>query len=442
MGGDLNLKKSFHPALMKNQQKVWQREQDEIAERKRTAQRINELKEERAKEEIQRKLEAAGGKAKADRVEWMYQGPTDGQAGTTEEREAYLLGKRRIDNLIKGSEHKNLEKRAGEESFLAVQNANTARDTATKVRLDPMLAIKKQEQAAYEAMMNDPIRRRQLLSSMGIAEDKRKKRDDRDGRDEKRDRKRRHRHRNSDSGDDIRHSKHHSNSRSRSPHERRHRSETDLRRREYRDRSPQSSSNRRGTYSQEDRNNRHGKDESRYTRNGSQSRRDSNDIKAEARSAHSTTDRRHRNSESEDESYMHDRKNQRDGARSHQNGHRRRDQSPRSGHGRYNGHSHDANRNTRSNPESRRANDGEVRARKLAAMQNAASKLDEDRERRLEALEKQENTIREAEDRRREAAARQGADREFVNGLHRKAGHMGLAERIGRGRQGLIRDDD
>ncbi|ETR99373.1 hypothetical protein M419DRAFT_26111 [Trichoderma reesei RUT C-30] len=173
-GGDLNLKKSFHPGLRRNQQAVYDEEQKALAERKRTQQRINEIKEERAKEEIQRQLEAAGGTKRVDRVDWMYQGPTDGQAGTTEETEAYLLGKRRIDNLIKGNDHKKLEKSAGQDSFIALQNANSARDTAAKIREDPLLAIKRQEQAAYEAMMNDPIRRRQLLSSMGIDDGKKK----------------------------------------------------------------------------------------------------------------------------------------------------------------------------------------------------------------------------------------------------------------------------
>ncbi|KAM4063663.1 pre-mRNA splicing factor domain-containing protein [Hirsutella rhossiliensis] len=165
-GGDLNLKKSFHPTLRRNQAAVYDEEQKALAERKRTQQRINEIKEERAKEELQRQLEAAGGRKRVDRVDWMYQGPTDGQAGTTEEQEAYLLGRRRIDTLIKGTEHKNLEKAAGQESFMALQNANSARDTAAKIRDDPLLAIKRQEQAAYDAMMNDPTKRQQLLSSM------------------------------------------------------------------------------------------------------------------------------------------------------------------------------------------------------------------------------------------------------------------------------------
>src|SRR3954470_18938410 len=198
MGGDLNLKKSWHPVLMSNQRRVWEEEKKALDERKRTDQRIKELKEERAKEEIQNKLEAAGSRKRVDRVDWMYQGPSSGQAGTTEEMEGYLLGKRRIDGLIAGTEHKKLEKQASEDSFMALQHANTLRDTAAKVREDPMLAIKKQEQAAYEAMMNDPIKRRQLLALAGQGEEPKVKK-------EKKEKKhRRHHHRHRDGSDDER----------------------------------------------------------------------------------------------------------------------------------------------------------------------------------------------------------------------------------------------
>ncbi|KAF3073264.1 Pre-mRNA-splicing factor CWC25 [Trichoderma lentiforme] len=339
-GGDLNLKKSFHPGLRRNQQAVYEEEQKALAERKRTQQRINEIKEERAKEEIQRQLEAAGGTKRVDRVDWMYQGPTDGQAGTTEETEAYLLGKRRIDNLIKGTDHKNLEKAAGQESFIALQNANSARDTAAKIRDDPLLAIKRQEQAAYEAMMNDPIRRRQLLSSMGIDDGKKKDRDgDGDGH------RRKHRRHRSRDRDDDRHSRRRrrEDSRSRSPRRRHH-------------------------------------------------HRDDDSESGERR--HSYRERRHR-----------PRRRSPANARPY----KERD-DPRQ--------------------EEQRA---EEQARKLAAMQSAASDLDQDREARLAALEERERAARESDDKARE----RGGDRGFVNGLHRKAMNMD-----NRSRRGHVRDRD
>lgn len=61
-------------------------------------------------------------------------------------------------------ETERLQKAASQDAFVAVQNVNTARDTASKIRDDPLLAIKRQEQAAYEAVMSDPVKRRMLLT--------------------------------------------------------------------------------------------------------------------------------------------------------------------------------------------------------------------------------------------------------------------------------------
>ncbi|UKZ81523.1 RNA-splicing factor [Trichoderma virens FT-333] len=388
-GGDLNLKKSFHPGLRRNQQAVYEEEQKALAERKRTQQRINEIKEERAKEEIQRQLEAAGGTKRVDRVDWMYQGPTDGQAGTTEETEAYLLGKRRIDNLIKGTDHKKLEKAAGQDSFIALQNANSARDTAAKIRDDPLLAIKRQEQAAYEAMMNDPIRRRQLLSSMGIDDGKKK---DRDG-DEHGRKRRRHRSRDRD---DDRHSRRRrrSYSRSRSPQRRRHHrddnSESGERHHSYRERRRDRSKDRESAPSRR--------------REASQERETRERGNDSYRNRDGSRDRRYRHSDSNGRG---DRPRRRSPA--HARPHKERDDARQ---------------------EEQRA---EEQARKLAAMQSAASELDQDRETRLAALEERERAARDADDRARE----RGGDRGFVNGLHRKAMNMD-----NRSRRGYVRDQD
>ncbi|QYT00251.1 Cir_N domain-containing protein [Trichoderma simmonsii] len=390
-GGDLNLKKSFHPGLRRNQQAVYEEEQKALAERKRTQQRINEIKEERAKEEIQRQLEAAGGTKRVDRVDWMYQGPTDGQAGTTEETEAYLLGKRRIDNLIKGTDHKNLEKAAGQESFIALQNANSARDTAAKIRDDPLLAIKRQEQAAYEAMMNDPIRRRQLLSSMGIDDGKKKDRDgDGDGH------RRKHRRHRSRDRDEDRHSRRRrrDDSRSRSPRRRHHHRDDDS-----------ESGERRHSYRERRRD--HSKD-----RDSAPSRR------------------RDTSQERETRPHGNDSYRNRDG--SHERRYRHSDSNGRGDRPRRRSPANARPYKERDDPrqEEQRA---EEQARKLAAMQSAASELDQDRETRLAALEERERAARESDDKARE----RGGDRGFVNGLHRKAMNMD-----NRSRRGHVRDRD
>lgn len=443
-GGDLNLKKSFHPTLRRNQAAVYDEEQKALAERKRTQQRINEIKEERAKEELQRQLEAAGGKKRVDRVDWMYQGPTDGQAGTTEEMEGYLLGKRRIDNLIKGNEHKKLEKNSGEESFMALQNANTARDTASKIRDDPLLAIKRQEQAAYEAMMNDPIRRRQLLSSMGV-QDERKK--DKSRRKEERHRRRHRRHRSADSdGERDRRRRRRSYSRSQSPRGRDSPDEEGYHKRRRRDRSSERDSRHRGDESDEDRVRKRRDSQVEHSRRRDyDSRTRHGDERRDSERGHSRRgdyDRRSRH----DDGRQDDSRSDRDGSRrrspsldsrSRRGGgygrDSRSDRQRENGWQRSDGHRPSAGRTAADDA------DKEVeRARKLAAMQSAATELDDEREKRLAALEQRERQAREADDRGRE----RDGDRAFVNGLHRKAGAMNLGDRIGRGRQAYQQDED
>ncbi|KAI5284403.1 RNA-splicing factor, partial [Ascosphaera acerosa] len=159
-GGDLNLKKSWHPVLQKNQERVWLEQRRALEERKRIEQMQRERAEERQIQELQRLQEAAGGKKRLERVEWMYNGPSDqaggaagGGSGTTEEMEGYLLGKRRIDHLLKGKD-------------ADVQKLKM--DAAGAIRDDPMTAIKMQEQAAYESLLHDPEKRMRMLKAAGI----------------------------------------------------------------------------------------------------------------------------------------------------------------------------------------------------------------------------------------------------------------------------------
>ncbi|KAI0173594.1 Pre-mRNA splicing factor-domain-containing protein [Hypoxylon sp. FL1284] len=398
--GDLQLKKSYHPSLLKNQKRVYEEEKKALEERKKTEARIQEIKEERAKEELQRQLAVSGGRNVADRVEWMYQGPSDGQNGTAEELEGYLLGKRRIDNILtKGSDHENLKKAAGAESFMALQNSNTEKDTAVKIREDPLLAIKKQEQAAYEAMMNDPIRRRQLLATMGKSEEKHssRKREDRHSR--------RHRHR-SHSREHRHRRRHRSGSRdrddSRERRHRRHRSDSEER---SRSRDRQYSRRKEGYAEHSERRRRTSRDESRDNdrprRGRSRSPRPS-DVKDEGyRRQRDYSDepprgRRHRESQEERRDYR---------------GYRDR-RPPKNGPG-------SSHRDENNATGSSAAAAAEERARKLAAMQEAASDLDQDREKRLEAIAEKERVEREADDKARERSGKYG-DRQFVNGLRRQ----------------------
>ena len=408
MGGDLNLKKSWHPLLMSNQRRVWEEEQKALDERKRIEQMMKERQEERNLQEIQEMQEAAGGTKRAQRVEWMYSGPSAGQQGTTEEMEGYLLGKRRIDGLLKGTENKKLEKGATEESFMALQNANTARDTAAKIREDPMLAIKQKEQAAYESLMNDPVSRRRLLKEAGHeVKPKDKKRHEH-----------KHRHHHRHDGDD------------------RHRSHRNKEIRDYR------SSYRRRYNSDDDRDDRRASrrgevDRHRYRRRSDSFSSSRSPSPYRNRRSPSPYTRRRTRSPS-----PYSRQRSRSPPRHQQNGHRSPPPRQENGHRPLN-HSKSfpaerpkARRNT-SSPDDDPKAEAERKAAKLAEMQSAANELDDQRSSRLKALEEQERGRLAQEEKARERSSKYGGRGDFVHGLNRKVGEMDVGERIKRGRGGL-----
>ncbi|RWA05333.1 hypothetical protein EKO27_g9773 [Xylaria grammica] len=404
MGGDLQLKKSYHPALLKNQARVYDAEQAALAERKKTEARIQEIKEERAKKEIQEKLEAAGGRKRIDRVDWMYQGPSDGQGGTTEELEGFLLGKRRIDTILtRGPDNDNLKKRASYDSLAAPQNPTVnARDVAAKIREDPLLAIKRQEQQAYEAMMNDPIKRRQLLASMGQTEDKASSR----GRDEKHSKRHRHRHR----------------SQSREHRHRRHRRSDSRERDESRDRGHRY--HRRDSDDRSDSRERHDLRRGRYERRRSTSQGGYKEERNDHDRSFRGRSRSPRRSDRKGEDYKRRRdyspEPPRERRRNRYDDEERRDGRDHRRASSYRGGQSNGHRGGSNGPGvTSDTAAAEERARKLAAMQEAASDLDKDREKRLAILEEQERQTREADDKARARAGKYG-DQEFVNGLRRK----------------------
>ncbi|KAI1123690.1 Pre-mRNA splicing factor-domain-containing protein [Nemania abortiva] len=406
MGGDLQLKKSYHPALLKNQAKVYEAEQAALAERKKTEARIQEIKEERAQKEIQEKLEAAGGRKRIDRVDWMYQGPSDGQGGTTEELEGFLLGKRRIDTILtRGPDNDNLKKQASYDSLAAPQSsAVNARDVAAKIREDPLLAIKRREQEAYEAMMNDPIKRRQLLASMGQNDEKHSSR----GREERHSKRHRHRHR----------------SHSREHRHRRHRRSDSRERDESRDREPRY--RRRNSDDRSDSRDRQDSRRDRQKRRRSTSRDEYKSEKGRGDNDRSYRDRSRspRRNDRNEEDYRQRREYSpqppRDRRQNHYDNEERRDSRDyRQSSGYRGGPSNGRNRGANGSGPGSDSVAAEERARKLAAMQEAASDLDKDREKRLAILDEQERQAREADDMARARAGKYG-DQEFVNGLRRK----------------------
>ncbi|KAI1630070.1 Pre-mRNA splicing factor-domain-containing protein [Exophiala viscosa] len=392
MGGDLNLKKSWHPSLMTNQKKVWEEEKKALDERKKIDQIMKERAEERQLQELEDLQESAGGKKRQARVDWMYSGPSSGQVGTTEEMEGYLLGKRRIDGLLKGGEKEKLQKSATEESFMAVQNANTLRDTAAKIREDPMLAIKKQEQAAYEAMMNDPVKRRLLLKAAGKEEP--------DAEREPKRRKQRHHHHRS-----------HRDERDRPDKSRSYRDEDE-------DRNGRSKYRRRRSYTPS---------ESRSRSRSPPRRSDRSPSPYRKRRSYTPEERRRPRSRSR--SYSPPRRNgNSNGVRKMQSWHSSRPERRHS-------------RSPRRDPQKDNA-DEERRAAKLAAMQQDATELDSQREWRLAELAEREKADRERDNAARMKNAKYGGRADFVDRFHKKAGDMTLGQRMGRNGVSQKGDDE
>lgn len=417
-GNDLNLKKSWHPQLMTNQRRVYDAEQAALQERKLTEARLEEIRRERQIEETQKQLEAAGGQKKVDRVEWMYQGPNDG--GRDEySSEAFLLGKRRIDSVLRGDDMKKVEKTAGPtgETPGPIPVIASARDTAAKIREDPLVAIKRQEQGAYQAMMKDPSKRRQLLAQMGIVEEKPKSKHREHREHRHRSHRSHHRHRDDDYDHEHRHRRRRDDSRERSRSPRRYDDESDSERRRKRrrscsrDRSPPARRDDHDSGS-----GRHRRSHRSDSRDGSQARRrhDSGDEDGERPPRREYSDSRRYDSD-----------DRREGKERRYSPNRKRSQRDLNGGSR--------------RPENR--DDEDERARKLAAMQNDATDLDKAREARLAALAEKEQAEREADDRARANSSKYGG-REFAHKLHNAAGNGNLADRIGRGRQGFQRDDD
>jgi len=391
------MKKSWHPLLIKNQERVWLEERKALAEKKKLDQLKKELEEERHMQELQRLQEEQTGKKRAEKLEWMYSTPATGGSTNPNELEEYLLGRKRVDKILTGDENAKLG--ASHKNFIAVQNANSARDTAAKIREDPLFAIKQQEQTAYQALMSNPLRLKALREKAGF----------KDKSDSKERHRRRHHREEGDSYSrdrDELHSRHshreyRRDSRSRSPPRRRRSASPPPRRDQY------------DVHEQR----RRGSDDSRYRRSRSpgyyrrRSPARNGDIPRQRDDDHGRT-----------------------GLRSSNLGqyHSRRSSPPPRPEYR-----------SRSPRDSSSSVSGE-RARRLALMSANADELAASRITHFEAIKSREERERVEEDEKRRKAFKNGGTGDFMR-LQSKAvygGGIGLEERLKRNRGVLVREAD
>lgn len=153
MPGDLNLKKSWNPALVKNQKKVWEREQDALKEYQSIKQRSKEIAEEREKEELiklQYGQDASAlptkQKLELNKLGWMYEDvggtkePELNEAGFREVEEDFLLKKEEVDQLLKSSA--SIRKRP-DSRFDQVTKVGSAKKLSS-LDDDPLLKIQRE----------------------------------------------------------------------------------------------------------------------------------------------------------------------------------------------------------------------------------------------------------------------------------------------------------
>lgn len=333
---------------------------------------------------------------------------------TTDEMEAYLLGNRRIDDLIKGNDNEKLKKDASvEEAFLQKQQAekaNTVRDTQAKIREDPLLAIKRKEQEEYEKMMKNAMAKRRIMGAIAKPQEKerdshrshrshRSNRSSRRHEDERDSRRSSHR-----SSHRRRHSSSRSRSRSKSTTPPRH-----SRRDRYRSRSNSPKSSKRD-----------------YDRRRSRSREDRNgqDKKRSCGSRDRSRDYRRRSLDHLRHSSPPIRNYPRRSPQLSKDYAPRRslpDRSPPPP--------------TRPGPSEEELN--AERQRKLEVMMGNAQNMNSERAKRVAELDAKDNAEAEAEMAARLKNNRQGAKAEFLNSATKNAGNLDLAERVRRGRQGM-----
>ncbi|KAG2156665.1 Pre-mRNA splicing factor-domain-containing protein [Suillus bovinus] len=394
-GGDLNMKKSWHPLLLKNQERVWLEEKKALEEKKKLDQLRKEKEEERQLQELQRLQEEQTGKRKTEKLEWMYATPATGINQNANDLEDYLLGKKRVDKILTADENAQLG--ASHKNFIAIQNANNVRDIAAKIREDPLLAIKQQEQAAYQALMSNPLRLREMQERNGI----KPKKDKKEKKREKKEKKERLARERLD------------RSRSRSPV---------------------------GEYNRNDR--RYDADDDRHYRRRSRSR-----SPAYRRGRDSLDDGVRtwpRSDESDDNGYGRRRSIERSGKRMEDDRKRRRSPSPlhRNSYPKRSRYSPPRS-DSRPGPSAKKqpSNTADDRAAKLAAMQSGAASMEVERQQRLMAMLEKEKADLEVEERARAKSKGMGG---FLGQEQKKVfgGVGGLEDRLRRGRGGLVADAD
>ncbi|OAD62964.1 Pre-mRNA-splicing factor CWC25 like protein [Eufriesea mexicana] len=190
-GGDLNLKKSWHPSTMKNIEKVWKAEQQQSQEKKKIAELKKEIEMEKDREDMKKYAMEQGVIEKKDdkKLDWMYKGPNQ-----LINREEYLLGRpidksfEQMTQVEKDIELNQVPRNHVEHECIPPSlrffSGNEQVDLARKMQEDPLYAIKKKEMETRNQLLKNPVKLKQLRqlleqqSKKSKSEKKKKKKKD------------------------------------------------------------------------------------------------------------------------------------------------------------------------------------------------------------------------------------------------------------------------
>jgi hypothetical protein len=209
MPSDLNLKKSWNPQLLKNREKVWEKEREIFDQYKKSQEHSAKIHQINEKNELlalaKDPNESNDKNDKNVKTGWMYQSTsveTDGSGNKVDTD--ILLGKRRLDSVIrdkKGHEKVSrmdrvlgtgIDKADRADMVKGTRQEKTTHEVEKISKSDPLYAIKLQQQKRQEQLEKH---KKPLEAKRGVS-----KRDDR----HREHRHHRHRHRHQD-GDSSRH---------------------------------------------------------------------------------------------------------------------------------------------------------------------------------------------------------------------------------------------
>jgi hypothetical protein len=165
-------KKSWHPSLLSNVEKVWKAEKKSRDETKKLEQLQKEIEQERQREELRKAQREAGLLPNTnDRMNWMVAGPA---SASEQSKEQYLLGKEFMlaaddDQVGKKLKLKTNEKQTDDDWIKKYENRDA--DAASKIREDPLLMMMAAEKAERDKIVKNPLRMKKLKKEIDHGKD-------------------------------------------------------------------------------------------------------------------------------------------------------------------------------------------------------------------------------------------------------------------------------